>query len=666
MAIDLAGNYYFCNQGASTVDRITPGGTRSTFATLDAGSVPFSISIGPDGNIWVGDVGHNQIEEFSNAGVFIGRYSTNVNNPCGILVMPASASDFGDLPSRYATRLAHNGARHIIGTLRMGTNLDADGDGLASTGGNGDDSDSDGDDEDGVTIPTLTAGSTASVTVNSSGTGRINAFFDWNNDNDFLDAGEAITEMSVAAGNNTLNVPVPAAAVAGTQIGARFRLSTAGALTATGGAVDGEVEDYLVTVPATRDFGDWNGSGAATTTASSAVNTNLRLGAAVDAEGSVTPDTAATADGADEDGVTMPAVIMQSQRVTIPVSVFNNTGGNRFLHAWIDFNSDGSFNDTVVTSGGERLEAVRTISTSASTQNISLVFDVPAGAIVGMQRGVRFRISDSNTTTPTFTGGVGEIEDYIVRICPLIVVCPAINILPVGTVSSAYSLPITALGGAGGFTYAVTAGSVPAGLTLNTSTGTLSGTPTTANTSNFTVTATDSAGCTASRAYTMTVVAAGATIQVFGEAGTNNVPVTAASYVVNGTPATQSADVAGTTVVTATNNTVSLSTLTINDAGTSKTLNVANLNGGTVSNVTLSTSQGSFGVFLNGTTTSIASSGLATFQTNAAAISTNTNLNHYIYDDRGEGEPDATGEYDIRFNYAFNWAINRLFKNRFK
>ena len=414
MAMDLAGNYYFCNQGASTVDRITPGGTRSTFATLDAGSVPFSISIGPDGNIWVGDVGHNQIEEFSSTGVFIGRYSTNVNNPCGILAMPLSASDFGDLPSTYATRLAHNGARHIIGTLRMGTNLDADGDGLASTGGNGDDSDSDGDDEDGVTIPTLAAGSTASVTVNSSGTGKINAFFDWNNDKDFLDSGEVITEMSVATGNNTLNVPVPAAAVTGTLIGARFRLSTAGALTATGGAVDGEVEDYLVTVTATTDFGDWNGASAATATTSSTANSNLRLGASVDTESTPTTNAGATGDDTtgsdDEDGVALPCKFIAGAPSSLYLTYTNTTASNAFINAWVDFNGNGSFADA-----GEQVATNHTAFAGLSGAVAQILFTVPSSATVGTA-GVRVRLTSVSSPGATGAAGTGEIEDYAVPV----------------------------------------------------------------------------------------------------------------------------------------------------------------------------------------------------------------------------------------------------------
>lgn len=54
-------------------------------------------------------------------------------------------------------------------------------------------------------------------------------------------------------------------------------------------------------------------------------------------------------------------------------------------------------------------------------------------------------------------------------------------------------------------TWALSDGSLPAGLNLNTSSGTISGTPTTAGTYEFTITATDSNGKVGARIYTMTV-----------------------------------------------------------------------------------------------------------------------------------------------------------------
>ena len=63
--------------------------------------------------------------------------------------------------------------------------------------------------------------------------------------------------------------------------------------------------------------------------------------------------------------------------------------------------------------------------------------------------------------------------------------------LPDGDVGVTYSKTLVANGGLAPFTYAVTTGTLPPGITLSAG-GVISGTPTTVGTSDFTVTATDS------------------------------------------------------------------------------------------------------------------------------------------------------------------------------
>jgi subtilisin family serine protease len=65
--------------------------------------------------------------------------------------------------------------------------------------------------------------------------------------------------------------------------------------------------------------------------------------------------------------------------------------------------------------------------------------------------------------------------------------------LPGGTVGTPYSETLQASGGTPPYTWTLDAGALPAGLTLNASTGVVSGTPTTAGTASFTVKVTDSA-----------------------------------------------------------------------------------------------------------------------------------------------------------------------------
>lgn len=115
----------------------------------------------------------------------------------------------------------------------------------------------------------------------------------------------------------------------------------------------------------------------------------------------------------------------------------------------------------------------------------------------------RIRSTDSSTGTaaPFAVDGIYSITVG----APTITLAPAS--LPAGTVAAAYSQTITASGGNGTYNYAVTAGALPAGLTLG-GTGILSGTPTAGGTFNFTITATDSNGFSGARTYSLTIAAA--------------------------------------------------------------------------------------------------------------------------------------------------------------
>lgn len=90
---------------------------------------------------------------------------------------------------------------------------------------------------------------------------------------------------------------------------------------------------------------------------------------------------------------------------------------------------------------------------------------------------------------------------------PTIALSPS-SPLTAGTQGTAYTASITASGGTSPYTYAVTSGTLPAGLTLSSS-GALTGTPTGTGTASFTVTATDAASYTGSLAYSLTIAAGG-------------------------------------------------------------------------------------------------------------------------------------------------------------
>lgn len=78
--------------------------------------------------------------------------------------------------------------------------------------------------------------------------------------------------------------------------------------------------------------------------------------------------------------------------------------------------------------------------------------------------------------------------------------------LPNGVTGQGYSQTLGVTGGTGSITWSVTVGTLPDGLSLDTSTGAITGTPTVAGTFNFTVEAEDSVAATDTQALSITIV----------------------------------------------------------------------------------------------------------------------------------------------------------------
>ena len=99
-------------------------------------------------------------------------------------------------------------------------------------------------------------------------------------------------------------------------------------------------------------------------------------------------------------------------------------------------------------------------------------------------------------------------------------VAVSISSLPSGTVGTAYSATLQATGGTTPYSWSVSSGSLPAGLTLNASSGAISGTPTASGTSSFTVKVTDASSNTATASLSISVAAASQTLSI----STSSVP----------------------------------------------------------------------------------------------------------------------------------------------
>ncbi len=119
--------------------------------------------------------------------------------------------------------------------------------------------------------------------------------------------------------------------------------------------------------------------------------------------------------------------------------------------------------------------------------------------------------SDSFTYTANNGGGTSTPATVSVTVsAPTLALSPVSGSLTAGVVGVAYATQtLTAADGTAPYSYAVTSGSLPAGLTLDAD-GTLSGTPTASGPSSFTVTATDDLGATGSANYTLAVTTSAA------------------------------------------------------------------------------------------------------------------------------------------------------------
>jgi len=159
-----------------------------------------------------------------------------------------------------------------------------------------------------------------------------------------------------------------------------------------------------------------------------------------------------------------------------------------------------AYSQTMSTSGGT---APYSYAVTSGTLPSGLALS-PSGVLAGTPTGggaVAFSI------TATDTAGFSTTQSYVMTVgVPMVTMSP--TAVPNGTVGAPYNQVLTAGGGTAPYTYAVTSGALPAGVTLSPA-GLLSGTPTASGAFNVTVTATDSSTgggpYTGSRPYTLIV-----------------------------------------------------------------------------------------------------------------------------------------------------------------
>nr|WP_267115240.1 putative Ig domain-containing protein [Xanthomonas sacchari] len=164
-----------------------------------------------------------------------------------------------------------------------------------------------------------------------------------------------------------------------------------------------------------------------------------------------------------------------------------------------------SYSQTLSASGGT---APYGFAITTGTLPVGMLLS-SAGVLSGTPSGTgsfNFTVSATDSGASPISGS----RAYTLTVASPTLTLPATT-LPNGTAGQAYSAAITqASGGIAPYTYAVTAGALPAGVTVNSATGAFSGTPTVTGNFSFTLVATDSTSGTpgqASRSYTLAIVA---------------------------------------------------------------------------------------------------------------------------------------------------------------
>lgn len=164
----------------------------------------------------------------------------------------------------------------------------------------------------------------------------------------------------------------------------------------------------------------------------------------------------------------------------------------------------------VTSSWADTDSATNTISgTSMATPHVAGAAALILAANPGMTpANVAAAMMAASTPNVVASAGVGSPNRFLYSAPPAGNVPPSIvtTTLPGGGTSTPYSASLGVAGGTAPYNWSLTAGSLPTGLTLAPATGVISGTPTTAGVSSFTVMVTDGKGLTASASLSINII----------------------------------------------------------------------------------------------------------------------------------------------------------------
>jgi len=156
-----------------------------------------------------------------------------------------------------------------------------------------------------------------------------------------------------------------------------------------------------------------------------------------------------------------------------------------------------AYNSSIGATGGT--PPFTSFSISSGTLPAGLSLNTGTGAITGTP--TTAGPDPFNVSATDSAGHSGSASCNIATAAAVAVICPT-SAAGVGT---PYNSSLTATGGTPPYTFAITSGTLPAGLTLNASTGAITGTPTVVGPDVFTAGATDASARNASQSCSLTI-----------------------------------------------------------------------------------------------------------------------------------------------------------------
>jgi sugar lactone lactonase YvrE len=454
-AVDGSGNIYIADSGNARVLKETLSGGVYTQSTIGTGlSNPFGVAVDGSGNVYITDVNNDAVLlETPSNGTYTQSTITSgfsINSPNGVAV---------------------DGSGNVY---------------IANTGNSN------------VLKETLSNGIYTQSTI-ASGLSNPNGVA--------VDGSGNVYIVNTNGGSSTMgNVVVLTPSSSGTYTQSTLSAAT-GLMYPQGITVDGNGNVYIADSNNARVVKETLSGGTYTQSVLPATGLNQPKGLAVDGSGNVYISNNGSSvvlkeDYADAPTLTFatPTAVGSTDTTDGALSVQIENIGNETLTAVAPGLSVAA-NFAQVPGSGTPADCTATFSLAADAScNISVEFEPTTNTANGS-----VTLTDNNlNATPSTTQTIGLTGTIV----GTLTITPAT--LTAATVGTAYSATLTASGGMSPYTYAVTSGALPGGITLTG--GVLAGTPTASGTFNFTVTATDSTPApstiTGSVIYTLTVNAA--------------------------------------------------------------------------------------------------------------------------------------------------------------